>query len=130
MKKIVVAALLLIFAVSGYTLAQVNATLTGTVADASGALIPGVEVTAKNINTGITTTGVTNETGAFSFLSLQPGTYTLTADLAGFQTAKYENLDLGQGQAVRQNFTLKVGGGAQSVEVTVAVDTVLGTTWA
>src|SRR2546423_327659 len=100
-KPVVTATLLLSLLLSGYAFGQVNATLTGTVADSSGALIPGVEVTAKNINTGIADTRITNETGSFSFPSLQaPGTYTLSAALSGFQTAVYNNVVLGQGQQV------------------------------
>jgi hypothetical protein len=83
---------------------------------------------AKNINTGITNTGITNETGSFAFASLQPGTYTLEALLTGFQKAAYNNVVLGQGQQVRLNFTLQVGAAAQQVEVTIAADTVLATT--
>ncbi len=108
--------------------AQVNAVVTGTVADATGALIPGVEVTAKNVNTGITTTRVTNETGNYDFPSLQPGSYTVSAALSGFRAASYNNVSLGQGQTVRLNFTLQVGAAAQSVEVTIAADTLLATT--
>jgi len=113
---------------SQYAFGQVNAVLTGTVSDASGALIPGVEVTAKNINTGITDTKITNETGNFVFPSLQPGSYTLQAALSGFRTATYNNVVLGQGQQVRLNFKLEVAGAAQSVEVVIAADTVLATT--
>ena len=47
--------------------AQVNATVGGTVSDASGALIPGVEITAKNIATGIAATRTTNESGNYEF---------------------------------------------------------------
>src|SRR5689334_2991744 len=103
-RRVITATLLLTLALSGYAFGQVNAVLTGTVSDASGALIPGVEVTAKNINTGITDTRITNETGSFAFPSLQPGTYTLSAALSGFQTAAYNNVVLGQGQQVRLNF--------------------------
>src|SRR5215468_9470647 len=95
---------------------------------AKGALIPGVEVTAKNIKTGITDTKVTNETGNFVFPSLQPGSYTLQAALSGFQTASYNNVELGQGQQVRLNFHLQVSGAAQNVEVVVSADTLLATT--
>jgi hypothetical protein len=109
--------------------AQVTASLSGTVSDSSGALIPGVEVTAKNIRTGISATSVTNETGSFTILSLQPGTYTLTSALAGFKTAAYNNVDLGEGQAVRLNFKLEVGAAAgTTVDVSIAADTVLATT--
>jgi hypothetical protein len=117
----------LLFCAQGF--AQVNAVLSGTVADSSGALIPGVEVTAKNINTGITDTRITNETGNFVFPSLQPGTYTLSASLSGFQNATYNNVVLGQGQQVRLNFSLQVAAAAaQNVEVLINADTVLATT--
>ncbi len=52
-------------AVAGVAFAQVNATVNGTVGDATGALIPGVEVTATNVNTGIVTTVLTNEAGSY-----------------------------------------------------------------
>ena len=100
MKRFWIAAALLLLGVSNSAFAQVNAVLTGTVSDASGALIPGVEVTAKNVNTGITETRLTNETGSFDFPSLQPGSYTLSAALSGFQTSTYNNVELGQGQQV------------------------------
>jgi len=128
MKKQIFAVLILLLLASLPGFAQVNAALSGTVSDASGALIPGVEVTAKNVRTGITDTRVTNETGNFVFPSLQPGTYTLASALSGFQTAKYDNVVLGEGQQVRLNFTLQVGAAAQNVEVTIAADTVLATT--
>ncbi len=128
MKKFSIAVTLLLLLISTSVFAQVTASLSGTVSDSSGALIPGVEVTAKNTRTGITATNVTNETGTFVLLSLQPGTYTLEASLSGFQKAAYNNVELGQGQQVRLNFTLQVGAAAQNVEVTIAADTILATT--
>jgi hypothetical protein len=107
---------------------QGNATLGGTVSDATGALVPGVGVTATNVNTGIVTTQTTNETGLYQFASLQPGVYRLSANLPGFQTQTYGNVQLSQGQQVRLNFTLQVGTVAQAIEVTVEADTVLATT--
>src|SRR5262245_65323596 len=85
-----------------------NATLGGTVADASGALIPGVEVTARNVATGIVNTTITNEAGAYQFPSLQTGTYQVSATLAGFQTATNNNVTLGGSEQVRLNFVLRV----------------------
>lgn len=126
--KSLVATFLVCFALSGPVFGQINAGLAGTVSDASGAFIPGVEVTAKNINTGIADTRITNETGNFVFPSLQPGTYTLSAALPGFQPAAYNNVILGQGQEVRLNFTLQVGTAQQQVEVVTNADTVLATT--
>src|SRR5262245_37823166 len=124
------AALLLSLVFCGTSLGQVNATVGGTVSDASRALIPGVEVTARNINTGIVQTRVTNESGAYEFPSLQPGTYSITASLPGFQTQAFNNVQLSQGQQVRYNFTLQVGTVAQQVEVVAETDSLLATTTA
>jgi hypothetical protein len=108
--------------------AQVNATVTGTAADATGALVPGVSVTATNSATGIVTSRVTNESGNYDFPSLQPGAYVITAALPGFKTATFNNVQLGQAQQVRLNFTLQVASTTTSVDVVVAADTALAAT--
>ncbi len=105
-----------------------NATVGGTVSDASGALIPGVTVTATNVATGIVNTVVSNESGAYNFASLQPGDYKVSAELPGFQTQTYTDVKLGGADQVRLNFTLQVAAAAgTNVEVTIAADTVLAT---
>jgi hypothetical protein len=114
----------LLFASAAFAQEGINGTLSGTVSDVSGALIPGVEVTAKNTATGVTSTTITNESGTYRFPSLQPGTYDATATLTGFQTQAFR-LSLGTSQNIRQNFTLQVGTVAQAVEVTVAPDQLL-----
>src|SRR5437867_4853845 len=108
--------------------AQGNAAVGGTVSDSSGALIPGVELKATNVNTGVVVTVMTNETGSYQFASLQPGIYRVSAVLSGFGTKIYEKVELSQSQQVRLNFQLEVGPVAQSLEVTLAADTVLATT--
>src|SRR6476619_2720353 len=113
-----------LFATAGLAQEGINASLSGTVSDPTGALIPGVEVTARNTATGVTSTTITNESGTFRFPSLQPGTYEATAKLSGFQTQTFR-LSLGTSQDIRQNFTLQVGNVAQQVEVTVAPDALL-----
>jgi len=105
-----------------------NATLGGTVSDATRAFIPGVTITATNTQTGIVNTAVSNETGAYQFASLQTGIYKVSADLPGFQTQTYNEVTLGVAQQVRLNFTLQVGTQAQNVEVNVAADTLIATT--
>src|SRR2546422_7376068 len=105
-----------------------NATLGGTVSDSTGALIPGVSLTARNIQTGIVSTVITNESGAYQFASLQPGRYKVSAELSGFQTQTYNDVALGISQQVRLNFTLQVGSQTQSVEVSVQADTLIATT--
>ncbi len=122
------ARMLLCLVISTHAFAQTsNATLGGTVSDATGALIPGVTITATNIATGIVTTVTSNEAGAYQFASLQTGTYRVSAELTGFQTRTYSDVVLGVSQQVRLNFTLQVGAVAQAVEVTVAADTLLAT---
>src|SRR4249920_233578 len=80
----------------------INASLSGTVSDVSGALIPGVEITATNVGTGVATMAVSNESGTYRFGSLQPGQYRVTVALAGFQTQTFQ-LTLGTSQQIRQN---------------------------
>jgi len=114
---------------STYTFGQTtNATVGGTVSDSTGALIPGVSITATNSATGIVTTVITNEAGAYQFASLQTGTYTLKAELSGFQTQTYNQVTLGGSQQVRLNFTLQVSSVATAVEVTAPADTLIATT--
>ena len=126
--KIFLASLLALCLLLGSAFAQTsNATLGGTVSDSTGALIPGVSITATNTQTGVVTSVISNEAGAYQFASLQPGAYKVSAELNGFQTQLYNNVALGISQQVRLNFALQVGGVAQSVEVTVAADTLLAT---
>src|SRR5438876_8853358 len=120
-----VAVACLLFAISGF--AQViNATLRGTVTDATGALIPGIEISATGTETGVVSTALTNESGTYQFPSLQPGPYRVSASLAGFQSQIFQ-ITLGTSQQIRQNFTLQVGAVAQAVEVSVAADQLLTT---
>ncbi len=117
--------LCLLLSVNGFSQ---TATVGGTVSDASGAVIPGVTVTATNVGTGIANTLVTNESGTYQFAALQPGKYKLSAELPGFQIQTYTDVDLGGAQQVRLNFTLQVAAATgQKVEVTADVDTALAT---
>jgi hypothetical protein len=104
-----------------------NARVSGTIEDPSGALLPGVTVTALNNATGIVNTTVSNESGVYNFPSLPPGVYNVSAELPSFQTRTFTDVRLGNADQVRLNFTLQVGAQAQSVEVTVAADTLLAT---
>src|SRR5215831_4250646 len=104
-----------------------NGGMTGTVEDASKALIPGVSITATNVETGVVTTAITNESGAYNIPSLIPGTYKLTAELAGFRGASYTNIALGTNEAKRFNFTLQVGNVATNVDVNIDAAALLTT---
>jgi hypothetical protein len=119
----ITAVLFFVFGANGFT-QVINATLSGTVTDASGALIPGVEITATQTGTGVVSTVVTNESGTYRFASLQPGPYQVRASLPGFQPQTFQ-LTLGTSQQIRQNFSLQVGAVTQAVEVSVAPDQLL-----
>src|SRR5437867_3962517 len=102
-----------------------NARVSGTVNDTTGAVLPGVEVTATNNATGVVTTVLTNDAGAYNFASLLPGTYTISASLPAFQTQTFNGVQLGNAAQVRVNFALQVGQVATNVEVSVTANQVL-----
>src|SRR5688572_32577053 len=93
----------LLLSVSAFAQVGINATLSGSVADATSALIPGVSVVATNTATGVSTDTLTNEAGTYRFPSLQPGLYEVKASLPGFQSQSFR-LNLGTAQQIRQNF--------------------------
>src|SRR5436309_5826826 len=76
---------LVIFGCAGLW-AQATAQISGTARDSSGAVLPGVEITATQTDTGIARTTVTNETGSYVLPSLPLGPYKLEAALSGFRT--------------------------------------------
>jgi hypothetical protein len=99
-----------------------NATLGGTVVDDSGALVPGVTITAKNNATGVAIAATSNQAGAYSLPSLLPGDYTVSAEKPGFQTQTYTNVTLLAAGQRRLNFTLKLAGIATSLEVSTSAE--------
>src|SRR5262245_62102451 len=125
--KVLFAVLLMLLLATSALGQSTNARVSGTIADSTGALIPGVTVTATNTATGVVNTAFSNESGTYNFPSLLPGTYKVSAELSGFQTNSYTDVRLGNADQVRLNFTLQVGGVNTAVEVTVAADTLLAT---
>src|SRR5258705_3372805 len=101
--------------VAGY--AQ-DATLTGTVTDATGGVLPGVTVTAVHEASGNTVTAVTDERGGFRVPG-RVGNYKITAELAGFTTVN-KTVELAVGQTTVTNFQLSAGGGGETVTGTRA----------
>ncbi|HYR88762.1 MAG TPA: TonB-dependent receptor [Terriglobia bacterium] len=94
--------------------AEVN----GTVADQSGALLPGVIVTVTEEATGLVRTVITNESGRFVIPAVQPGRYTMKAEFPGFQTQTRNGLVVGVGQALTINLALTVGSLSDEITVT------------
>src|SRR5262252_193729 len=107
MKKLLAASILLSVVLTTKTFAQSsNATVSGTVSDATGAVLPGVTITATNNATGIVTTALSNDSGVYNFASLLPGVYKISGELPGFQIQTYTDVQLGNAAQVRLNFTL------------------------
>src|SRR6188508_3309081 len=84
--------------------------ITGTVVDAGKAVLPGVTVTAVNQDTGLERAVVSSSEGKFTLPTLTPGTYTIKAELPGFQVMTLTNLVLNVGQELTVNLTLQVSG--------------------
>src|SRR5437867_5395563 len=97
--------------------AQSTAQITGTVKDASGAVLPGVEVTATQTETGIARSTVSNETGVYVLPNLTLGPYKLEASLAGFRTFVQTGIVLQVNSSPVINVALQVGQVSEQVEV-------------
>ena len=102
-----------------------NGSIGGTVQDPSKALIPGVTVTATNVDTNVSQTQITNETGAYNFLVLPPGTYQITADLPGFRKEQVNDVRLGYAGQQRIDITLQLGQSTDTVNVVIGADSIL-----
>jgi outer membrane receptor protein involved in Fe transport len=93
-------------------------TISGTVRDNTGAVLPGVTVVVQNQDTGISRTVLTNEAGYYSAPSLGVGQYGLMLSLPGFQTVERTGITLTVGREAVVDVQLSVGAIAQTLEVT------------
>src|SRR5215470_5302811 len=113
--------LALVVGFSSLALGQTGTSVvTGTVTDASGGAIPGVDITLTNQETGTKQQTLTNETGSYRFSALPPGTYRIAAELAGFDRLSRGPLTLQVSQTLPIDLILQVGQIGQTVEVTEA----------
>ena len=96
---------------------QAVSQISGTVRDQSGAVLPGVEITATQTDTGIVRTTISNETGSYVLPNLAVGPYKLEAALQGFRTFVQTGIVLQVNSSPVINPTLEVGQVAEQVEV-------------
>jgi hypothetical protein len=101
-----------------------GATLNGTIADPTGAGIPGAKVLATQTSTGLERSTETSSAGLYNFVSLPVGPYELTVSANGFKTAKVGSISLGIGAVSTVNVRLEVGATQESVTVTEEVPVV------
>ncbi len=113
--------LTLLLAVGGTAFAQrTTGTMSGTAKDASGAVLPGVSVTATGPNVVGGQTAVSNELGFYRIANLPPGEYKVSFTLSGFKTVNRTGVRVGLGQQVEEDVSLAVT--ALQEEVTVVAE--------
>ncbi len=115
----VIAPLVCFVTITSATIAygQVTTSLSGTVTDTSGAVLPGADVVAKADETGTTFTAVTNERGLFTIPAMPIGRYTVTVSLQGFKTVALSDIRLSTATAEQVNIKLEIGALAETVTV-------------
>src|SRR5690349_705434 len=128
----VAAAVLLLMALTAtprcaFAQGGVTATLSGTVFDSSGAVVPGAVITAKNKGTASISTAVSGADGLFTIPALEPGDYMVTVGMQGFATAALDDIRLNAGVPTNIKPMLSPGAVAETVVVESAAE-VLKTT--
>src|SRR3954470_20742830 len=114
---------MLVLGLAPAAFAQITAgTVSGTIRDETGAVLPGVDVVIKNRDTGISRSIVTDSNGSFTVPGLLPGPYEVRSTLSGFQT-DVQQFQLTVAETAALNIALKVGGATESV--TVSAEAVL-----
>jgi Carboxypeptidase regulatory-like domain len=98
--------------------------ISGTVGDSSGGVLPGATVTITQDKTGLTKSAVTDKGGAYLFVSLPVGAYTVGAEMPGFRKQVKSGFQLVADGRVTADFALPIGQVTEVIEVTVAGETV------
>jgi hypothetical protein len=112
------ACIVVLLAFSSFAGAQVSASLTGLIADPSGAAISGASVVATSIDTGIARSGTTDQTGRYRLIALPVGEYSVRATRIGFSEGIRGGIRLVVGQEASVDLTLRLGQVSQQVKVT------------
>ena len=117
LRMIAVTSALLAVAATAYAQGSTTSTISGTVVDAGGGVVPGADVTAKHNATGVTQSTVSNSSGAFSLPGLNIGAYTVTVALQGFKSFVVNNVVLTSGAPASVRAVREVGGLTEQVVV-------------
>ena len=102
--------------------AQTSGSISGHVADATGAVIPDANVALTNVGTGAERSTVTTGTGDYLFPDVPPGDYDIQATHQGFKAAESKNVEVQVQQSLRQDFTMSIGQVTQTVTVAATGD--------
>jgi len=110
-------AVVCVLLLAGPAAAQDRGSISGVVKDQSGAIVPGVTVTAKSLQTQELLTAVTDASGYYTMTTLRPGRYDVDAELQRFKKASRSGVQLDGGAAIRVEFILEAGNISESVTV-------------
>src|SRR5918993_955144 len=117
--------MLALFSISIFAQSQTTTgTLQGNVVDPNGAVLSGASVTVRNVNTGFERTVTSNSDGFFTAPLLPLGTYRVTTTANGFSNSILENVEVTIGNTLSLNIGLKLGGAAETVDVTGEADAI------
>lgn len=105
----------------------ITGSITGTVTDPQGAVIPGAQVLATNESTGVKTTATTNDAGVYSIRFLQIGQYSITVRMTGYKSSTTQPFALEVDQTARRDVQLQIGESTQTVTVTNQLQPLLDT---
>ncbi len=94
--------------------------ITGTVQDSTGAVVPNALVTLLNTDQGITVETKSNSTGGYTFSPVRPGNYAITVTAQGFSKTSQKNVVVAVGTPLTVNIQLKLGAATETVEVNTA----------
>src|SRR5215203_1695240 len=119
-RLLAVALVVCVSSVSAFAQGSGTTSLSGTVTDSGGGVIPGATVVVKNDATGVSYEAVTSESGAFNVPALDPGTYSATVSLAGFKTAVVNNIRVLTATPAAILVKLDVGQLTETVQVTAS----------
>lgn len=118
---LVSAVLVILSATNGYTQFD-TAEVLGLIKDSSGGVLVQVSVTLLNESTGISTSGISDSYGNYNFFNVRPGSYAITAELAGFRTFSTSKVVVNVSARQRVDITMEVGVVSETVAVTGAAE--------
>src|SRR2546425_1808190 len=129
--KLIVIAIAIVLILGGQSLfaqLRIVGSISGTVLDPAGAVVPNARVVLKDTKTGITKETTSSDGGAFLFSDLASGSYEVTVTLPGFRTALIPNLAVSTSQTTDVKVNLEVGQPTETVTITEGAAQVLETT--
>ena len=108
------------FSGSALTAQDTTGTILGNVTDASGAAVAKAEVTVTNTQTNISVVVTTSDSGAYTVPQLNPGTYSVSIKMAGFESASVTSLSISAGDRRRADAALKIGSASETIQISTA----------